>query len=98
MICEVSHSNPLWRAPRIPGELLKPGTDVSQTTVAKDMEKRRRPPRQSWNTFRRNHADGIASVDFFVVSTAAFRLLFGLVILDTTGVGRFISLSPLIRR
>ncbi len=29
----------------------------------------------------RNHADGIASVDFFVVPTATFKLLFGLVIL-----------------
>ncbi len=52
-----------------------------QSTVAKYMARGRRPPSQSWKTFLRNHADGIASVDFFVVPTAAFKLLFGLVIL-----------------
>jgi len=81
LIREVSIANPLWGAPRIHGELLKVGIEVAQSTVAKYMVKRGRPSSQSWKTFLRNHADGIASVDFFVVSTAAFKLLFGLVIL-----------------
>ncbi len=81
LIREVSRANPLWGAPRIHGELLKVGIDVAQSTVAKYMVKGRRPPSQSWKTFLRNHADGIASIDFLVVSTAAFKLLFGLVIL-----------------
>ncbi len=81
MIREVSLSNPLWGAPRIHGELLKVGLEVAQSTVAKYMVKGRRPPSQSWKTFLRNHAAGIASIDFFVVPTAAFKLLFGLVIL-----------------
>ncbi len=54
---------------------------MAQSTVAKYMVKGRRPPSQSWKTFLTNHADGIASVDFFVVSTAACKLLFGLVML-----------------
>ncbi len=81
MIREVSRADPLWGAPRIHGELLKVGIDVAQSTVAKYMVKGRRPPSQSWKTFLRNHADGIASIDFLVVPTAAFKLLFGLVIL-----------------
>lgn len=81
LIREISSANPLWGAPRIHGELLKLGIDVSQTTVAKYMVKRRWPPDQSWRTFLKNHADGIASIDFLVVPTAAFRLLFALVIL-----------------
>ncbi len=81
LIREVSLANPLWGAPRIHGELLKVGIDVAQSTVAKYMVKGRRPPSQSWKTFLRNHADGIASADFFVVPTATFNLLFGLVIL-----------------
>jgi len=81
LIREVSRANPLWGAPRIHGELLKVGIDVAQSTVAKYMAKGRRPPSQSWRTFLRNHADGIASVDFFVVPTATFKLLFGFVIL-----------------
>ena len=45
------------------------------------MVKGRRPPSQSWKTLLRNYADGIASVDFFVVPTVAFKLLFGFVIM-----------------
>jgi hypothetical protein len=81
LIRDVSLANPLWGAPRIHGELLKLGIDVGQTTVAKYMARRRGPPSQGWKTFLRNHADGIAAVDLFVVPTMSFRLLFGLLIL-----------------
>jgi transposase InsO family protein len=81
LIREMSLANPLWGAPRIHGELLKLGIDVGQTSVAKYMARRRRPPSQGWKTFLHNHADGIASIDLFVVPTIAFRLLYGLLIL-----------------
>jgi hypothetical protein len=68
------------RRPRIHGELLKLGIDVGQTSVAKYMAKRRDPPSQGWRTFLRNHADGIAAMDMFVVPTISFRLLYGLLI------------------
>jgi transposase InsO family protein len=56
--------------------------DLAQSTVAKYMVPRsRRPPSQSWKTFLRNHAAGIASIDLFVVPTAFFKLLYGVVIL-----------------
>ena len=74
-------ANPLWGAPRIHGELLKLGIDVGQTTVAKYMARGRRPPSQGWKTFLHNQADGIASMDLFVVPTISFRLLYGLLIL-----------------
>src|SRR5437763_5650088 len=38
-------------------------------------------PSQGWRTFLLNHADGIASIDLFVVPTISFRLLYGLLIL-----------------
>ena len=76
LIREMSTANPLWGAPRIHGELLKLGIDVGQTTVAKYMAKRRGPPSQGWKTFLRNHADGIASMDLFLVPTVSFRLLY----------------------
>ena len=82
LIREISGSNPLWGAPRIHGELLKLGIEVAQSTVAKYMVRRRRPPSQSWLTFLRNHRDGIASIDMFVVPTAGFKFLFGLVVLS----------------
>ena len=81
-IRNMSIANPFWGAPRVHGELLKLGIDVSQTTVAKYMAKGRRPPSQGWRTFLHNHADGIASMDLFVVPTVSFRLLYGLLILQ----------------
>jgi len=33
------------------------------------MTKRMGPPFQGWETFLRNHADGIAAIDLFVVPT-----------------------------
>jgi transposase InsO family protein len=68
-------------APRIHGELLKLGIEVSQGTVAKYMVRRRGAPSQNWRTFLRNHAEGIAAIDMFVVASASFRLLYVMVIL-----------------
>jgi hypothetical protein len=59
------YREPALGAPRIHGELLRLGLDVGQTSIAKYVARRRRPPSR-WNTFLRNHADGIASMDFFV--------------------------------
>ena len=81
LIREMSLNNPLWGAPRIHGELLKLGIDVGQTSVAKYLARRRGPPSQGWKTFLRNHADGIAAMDLFVVPTISFRLLYGLLIM-----------------
>jgi transposase InsO family protein len=81
LIRDISIANPLWGAPRIHGELLKLCIDVGQTTVAKYMARRRLPPSQGWKTFLRNHADGIASMDLFVVPTISFRLMYGFLIL-----------------
>ena len=81
MIRDMSVANPLWGAPRIHGELVKLGIDIGQTSVAKYMARRRGPPSQGWKTFLRNHADGIAAMDLFVVPTLSFRLLYGLLIM-----------------
>src|ERR1700759_529384 len=82
LIREMSIANPLWGAPRIHGELLKLGIEIGQTSVAKYMARRRAPPSQGWKTFLRNHAEGIAAMDPFVVPTISFRLLYGLLIVD----------------
>ncbi len=82
LVHDMSLANPPWGAPRIHGELLKLGIDVGQTSVAKYMAKRGRPPSQGWKTFLRNHADGIASMDLFVVPTISFKMLYGLLILQ----------------
>jgi hypothetical protein len=89
LISDMSLANPLSGAPRIHGELLKLGIDVGQTSVAKYMARRRGPPSQGWTTFLRNHADGIAAMDLFVVPTISFRLLYGLLILRQIGTGSY---------
>src|SRR6516164_9727395 len=75
LIRKMSSANPLWGAPRIHGEMLKLGIEVSQATVAKYMVRRRKPPSQMWRTFLNNHAKQLVSTDFFVVPTVTFRVL-----------------------
>src|SRR6202166_3299582 len=80
LIRQMSSENSLWGAPRIHGELLKLGFEVAQSSVAKYMVKRRRPPSQGWRTFLHNHAPDIAAMDLFVVPTLGFDLLYAFVI------------------
>ena len=81
LIRQMSRANALWGAPRIHGELLKLGIEVSQATVSKYMVRHRKPPSQSWRTFLTNHAKDIVSVDFFTVPTGTFRVLYVFLVL-----------------
>jgi hypothetical protein len=82
LIRRMSLANPRWGAPRIHGELLKLGLEVSQATVAKYMVRHRKPSSQTWRTFLKNRMTSMVSADFFVVPTITFRLLFVFVILS----------------
>ena len=81
LIRKLAASNPLWGAPRIHGELLKLGIQISERSVSRLLPKKRNPPSQTWKTFLDNHADELVSMDFFTVPTATFRVLFVLVVL-----------------
>jgi transposase InsO family protein len=81
LILKISLANPLWGAPRLHGELLKLGIEVSQATVAKYVERRRRPPSPTWRTFLDSHLKQLVSADFFVVPTVSFRVLFVFIVL-----------------
>jgi transposase InsO family protein len=81
LIRRMSRENPVWGAPRIQAELRLLGHDVAASTVDKYMGRRTRPPSPTWRSFLANHADCLASVDFFVVPTVTFRLLYGFVVL-----------------
>lgn len=71
-----------WGAPRIHGELLKLGIDISQATVSKYMVRLRKPPSQTWRTFLSNHTECLAAMDFFTVPTAGFRVLYVFIVLN----------------
>jgi putative transposase len=75
-------ANPLWGAPRIHGELRALGVDVSERTVSRLLERRSRPPSQTWRTFLANHLASAASMDFFTVPTVTGRVLFVLLVLS----------------
>lgn len=83
LIRRMASENPRWGAPRVHGELLKLGFRVSERTVLRHLPRRPAPPgsAQSWRTFLANHRDHLAAMDFFVVPTWNFRMLYGLAIL-----------------
>jgi hypothetical protein len=83
LIRQMQAANPLWGAPRIHGELRKLGIGIAQATVGKYLARRRgTPPSQTWRAFLSNHVTQFASVDFFAVPTATFRVLFVFVVLS----------------
>ena len=82
LIRQMHRANPVWGAPRIHGELQKLGIEIAETTVAKYLGRRPASPSPTWRTFLRTHLSQCASMDFFTVPTATFRVLFVLVILS----------------
>src|SRR5713101_2746425 len=69
-------ANPLWRAPRIHGELKMLGIAISERTVSRILRGLPRPPTQTWKTFLHNHLGQLVSIDFFTVPTVTLRVLF----------------------
>jgi putative transposase len=82
LIRRMSRASPLWGAPRIHGELLKLGIEVSQATVGRHLPRRRKAPSPTWRSFLRNHMTAIAAVDTFVVATPTFKLLYAVIVLN----------------
>jgi transposase InsO family protein len=76
LIRMMSRMNPTWGSPRIQGELAKIGIDVSKSTVEKYMVRAPKPSSPTWRGFLKNHAKDIVSVDFLVVPTVRFTVLY----------------------
>jgi putative transposase len=55
---------------------------VAQSTVARYLPRPRKPPSQTWRSFLTNHLAQTASIDFFTVPRASFRVLFVFVVLS----------------
>jgi putative transposase len=74
LIFQMVAENSTWGAPRIHGELLMLGFDVSERTISRWMRRAPRDPEwtKRWLTFLRNHREAIAAMDFFTVSTITF--------------------------
>jgi putative transposase len=78
LIFRMVRENPTWGAPRIHGELLMLGFDISERTISRWM--RRAPgdpePAKRWLAFLRNHREAIAAMDFFTVPTITFGVIY----------------------
>ena len=81
LIRQMSRENVTWGSPRIQSELALLGHTVDQSTVVKYMCRQRKPPSQTWRTFLDNHVPEIAAIDFFVVPTVRFKLLYCFIVL-----------------
>jgi len=81
LIRRMARENPTWGRRRIQAELRFIGYDVAELTIAKYMRRRSPRPSPTWRTFLEAHLREIAAVDFFVVPTLTFRLLFAFLVL-----------------
>jgi hypothetical protein len=83
LIQQMAKANVTWGAPRIHGELLKLGIDMSERSVSRFMPpKPRNPPSETWRTFLDNHLGSMASIDFLTVPTVTFHVLYVFLVLS----------------
>src|SRR5215468_5262015 len=82
LIDEMATANPLWRAPRIHGELKMLGIQISERTVSRLLRRLPRRPSQTWKTFLHNHLGQMVSIDFFTVPTITMKVLFVFLVLE----------------
>ena len=88
LIKQIHKENPLLSPEKIYERLIHLAvTDAPcPNTIAKYIPKIRKPPsdkqRQWWKIFLQNHSKGIWSMDFFVVPTINFKVLYVLLILS----------------
>jgi putative transposase len=81
LIRKISVANPSWGSPRIVGELRKLGIDVAKSNVDKYRVRSKQPPSPTWKTVLKSHVTDLVSIEFFVVPTLRFKVLFVLVVL-----------------
>src|ERR1035441_1112782 len=84
LIFRMVAENPTWGAPRIHGELLMLGFDLSERTISRWMKRAPRGPEpaQGWRAFLRNHREAIAAMDFFAAPTITFGILYGFFVIS----------------
>src|SRR6267378_2356301 len=84
LIFRMVAENPTWGAPRIHGEVLMLGFDISERTISRWMKRAPRDPERAkrWLAFLRNHREAIAAMDFFTVPTLRFSVLYGFFVIS----------------
>jgi putative transposase len=87
LIFQMVAENPSWGAPRIHGEPIMLGFEVSERTVSRWMRRAPRSPEpaQRWLAFLRNHREAIAAMDFFTVPASRSSYSIASLLLGTIG-------------
>ena len=57
------------------------GIEVAKSTVEKYRRRPRKPSSPTWKVFLKNHVNDLIAMDFFVVPTMTYKILFVLVFL-----------------
>jgi len=81
LIGRMWEANPTWGLPKIVAELAMLGIEVAKSTVEKYQPKRAGPPSPTWRTFLDQHVRDLVSIDFFIIPSATFRVLFVFIVL-----------------
>ena len=81
LIRRMARENPTWGRRRIRAELALLGYEVAELTVAKYVHRASPRPSSTWRAFLTAHARDIVAIDFFVVPTITFHLLFVFIVL-----------------
>lgn len=84
LIARLTRENPTWGAPRIVKEMKLLNFDISESSVHRYRDRTGKPPSQTWKTFLKNHAKETVSIDFLVMPTITFSMLYVFVILDNS--------------
>jgi transposase InsO family protein len=81
LIRRMARENPTWGRRRIQAELALLGYEIAELTVRKYMHRTSPRPSPTWRAFLTTHTRDIVAIDFFLVPTLTFRLLFVFVVL-----------------
>ncbi len=77
----MSRANPTWARHGSSGNCGSWASTVAKSTVERYRLRRRKPPSPTWKAFLQNHVKDLVAMDFFVVPTVTYKVLFVLVIL-----------------
>ena len=80
LIRRISRANPTWGSPRIVGELGRLGIVVAKSTNEKYRIRATGSPSPTWKAFLHSHVKDLVSIDFFIVSTVRFKILYVLIV------------------
>ena len=97
LIFRMVAENSTWGAPRIHGELLMLGFDISERTISRWMKRAPRDPgpAKRWLAFLRNHREAIAAMNLFTVPTITFGVLYCIFIIGRDLVGASVNFNVL---